>query len=141
MREILYKDGKQMIYSFIRKIEVLDSGKCCDYNYYILSLGTHPVAYVEIPKTHKLYGTHYDNIDVDVHGGLTYSKDNLWLSDTEELRDNWFIGWDYAHFGDYLGYEEMYPIKIQLRGKKWTIEEIRQDVYDVCKQLERLKYK
>jgi len=129
---------KKMIYSSFKKREVLASGKCCNYNYYILNLGAFPTAYIEIPINHKLFFNHYDNIDIDVHGGLTYSKSYLWIDDEIELKDSWFIGWDYAHFGDYLGYEEMYPVEIQTNGKKWTTEEILEEIVGVCKQLERL---
>lgn len=136
----MQREIKQMIYSHNRKREVLDSGKCCNYNYYILNLGAFPTAYIEIPINHKLYSKHYDNIDIDVHGGLTYSGNYLWIDDETELKDSWFIGWDYAHYDDYLGYEKMYPIEMQTEGKKWTTEEIQEEVMDVCKQLERLNY-
>src|SRR5438477_3224946 len=29
--------------------------------------------YVGLPPTHPAYGQHYDQVDVDAHGGLTYS--------------------------------------------------------------------
>lgn len=66
---------KQMEYSSERKREILFEGKYRDYQFYILNLGTHPTAYVEIPKENKLYEKDYDEIDIDVHGGLTYSED------------------------------------------------------------------
>lgn len=125
------REVKSMVYDAKRKHEVLDSGKCLNYNYYIMNLGTHPTAYIEIPKEHKLYSKHYGNIDIDVHGGLTYSESYLWIDNETELKDSWFIGWDYAHCGDYLGYEEMYPIEMQIEQKKWTTEEIQEEVIDV----------
>lgn len=131
-------EAKEMIYSANRKIEVLDMGTCCNYNYYILNLGTHPTAYVEIPHHHRLFGKKYNEIDITVHGGLTYSKSNLFISKANELKHSWFIGWDYAHYGDYMGYEEMFPKQFQTNGKKWTLDEIRQHVYEVCKQIEKL---
>ena len=125
---------KQMEYQAKRKIELLDSGKCMNYNYYILNLGTHPTAYVEIPKNHKYYLKHYDEIDIDVHGGLTYSKNYLYTNENDKL-DGWFIGWDYAHFDDFIGYELNYPSEFRTNSKKWATEEIQKDVYSVCKQL------
>ena len=50
------------------------------------SLG-HLCGYVVLPEDHKLYGTDYEEIDVDVHGGLTYSE-------------NGKVGFDCAHAGD-----------------------------------------
>lgn len=127
---------KKMEYQLNREIELLDSGKCMGYNYYILNLGTHPTAYVEIPKNHKFYMSIYDNIDIDVHGGLTYSEDYL-VFDKEKITNSWFIGWDYAHYGDFMGYELNYPNEFRTGGKKWTTEEIQEEVYSVCKQLNK----
>lgn len=49
--------------------------------------------YVAIPKGHPYYGRHYDDIDVRIHGGLTYGRmeDGMWV-----------IGFDTAHGGDTL---------------------------------------
>ena len=41
---------KEMEYCKDRKIEVLDTGYCLGLLYYILNLGTHPTAYIKIPK-------------------------------------------------------------------------------------------
>lgn len=129
---------KEMIYSTNVKRELLDSGKCMNYNYYILNLGVHPTAYIEIPKDHKYYLKHYDDIDIDVHGGLTYSEDYLNL-ENEKITNCWFIGWDYAHYEDYSGYEELIPNGLKVGGKKWTTKEIQEEVYDVCKQLKKVE--
>lgn len=135
---------KEMIYQKDRKREVLDKGKCLGYEYYILNLGTHPTAYINIPEYHKFFGRLYDEIydicDIEVHGGLTYSEKELWISDSEKI-EGWFIGWDYVHYGDYAGYEEMFPEHIRIGGKKWTTEEIREEVYNVCKQLKEQEEK
>ena len=53
--------------------------------------GGHLCGYVEIPKDNKYYEKHYDDIDVDCHGGLTYS---------EMVDEKWKIGFDCAHSGD-----------------------------------------
>lgn len=75
--------------------------------------------YVLVPKDHPFYEKHYDDIDVYVHGGLTFS-DKLdannflrWVDgqeiDGDITRDNfqnfdgyWIIGFDTNHFGDNL---------------------------------------
>lgn len=44
--------------------------------------------YAQIPEDHPWHGLDYDEIDVDVHGGLTFA------------RDGW-IGFDTLHVGDY----------------------------------------
>lgn len=128
---------KEMEYSKKSKREVLDSGYCMGFFYYILNLGTHPTAYIKIPENHKYYGKDYGEIDIDVHGGLTYAHDYLYIDDTTKV-DGWFIGWDYAHWGDYMGYfeDENWQQYHQFEDdKKWTTQEIKEEVASVCYQL------
>jgi len=51
--------------------------------------------YVILPNDHPYYGEHYDDIDVCVHGGLTYS-------DTETIDGvkYFVVGFDTCHLGD-----------------------------------------
>ena len=111
--------------------KILMSGKYKNYQFYIMSMGTHPTAYVEIPKGHKLYEKDYNQIcymgiDINVHGGLTYSCSIL--GDIKE--DSWFIGWDYAHYGDYyaMPFEFNPELESVICKKKWTTLEILEDV-------------
>ena len=127
---------KVMKYGKERRTELLCKGKYKNYNYYVLNLGTHPTAYIEIPKENKLYRKSYDEIykigcDIDVHGGLTYSDNELMGVKSE----NWFIGWDYAHCGDYCGYEEYMSESIRTYGKKWTTEEIIEECKNAIDQI------
>ena len=59
-------------------------------------------AYVGIPQGNPLYRKHYENINVDCHGGLTYARDSL-LDQPET--DLWWIGFDTAQWGDGYDYE------------------------------------
>ena len=128
---------KEMIYTDKNKRELLYNNIFLGFHYYILNLGTHPTAYVEIPKSHKYFEKGYNDIDIDCHGGLTYSKESLKISDNVILDNSWFIGWDYAHAGDYYGYD------IKWKGtdldsednKKWTLFEIIEECKEVIKQL------
>ena len=127
---------KVMEYGKERRTELLCKDKYKNYNYYVLNLGTHPTAYIEIPKENKLYRKSYDEIykigcDIDVNGGLTYSDNELMGVKSE----NWFIGWDYAHCGDYCGYEETMPESIRTYGKKWTTEEIIEECKNAIDQI------
>lgn len=133
-----YVGYKQMVYQMERKIEILCEGTYKGYQFYILNLGTHPTAYIEIPRKSKLFGKSYEEIyrmgiDLDVHGGLTYSNDNL-----QTIQENsWFIGWDYAHYNDYAGYEERLPKELRTDGRKWTTEEILEDVANAIEQIHK----
>lgn len=122
---------KEMKYSKERKIEVLATGYCFGLLYYILNLGTHPTAYIKIPGSINI-----DKDKLDVHGGITYSENHLWISENQKI-DGEFIGWDYAHYGDYAGYEEIFPKEIRTGGKKWTTTEIYKEVREVCYQIKK----
>jgi len=54
--------------------------------------------YVVIPKDHRLYGKTYEDDDelgnIDVHGGIT------WSGPFPEITDDWYIGFDCAHYRD-----------------------------------------
>lgn len=129
---------RDMVYSKESKREVLDTGYCLGFLYYIMNLGTHPTAYIKIPKEHKYYGKDMEAIDIYVNGGVTYSKEGLSISENQRI-DGWFIGWDYAHYGDYTGFDLMLPEQYKNGGKKWTTQEIYEEVRDACYQLSALK--
>lgn len=63
--------------------------------------------YVLIPENNVLHGKHYDDIDVNIHGGLTFSElvDNdmveKWQLDRTDL-GKWCVGFDTFHFRDCL---------------------------------------
>lgn len=108
--------------------ELIKTGNYKNFNYYIYSLGTHPCAYVDVGNT-SLDHFDYDYIDIQCHGGLTYSNKTLHDLDFE----SWFIGWDYAHYGDHLGCSS--------GGKKWTIKEIEEECKDVIEQVIKITQK
>ena len=127
---------KKMIYQPTAKIEVLATGYCFGLLYYIFNLGTHPTAYIKIPKNHKYYEKEYDDIDICVHGGITYSRDYLYLNEKDKI-EGWFIGWDYAHCYDFMGYYN--PKDNGLYNlKKWTTEEIYKEVREACYQIQKI---
>lgn len=122
---------KEMVYSPKRiEPERIADGEYKGFNYYVLSLGTHPCAYVDVSDT-KLCGIDYDNIDIKCHYGLTYSKP--YLATVE--KEGWFIGWDYAHHSDYTGYESCFPLEFRLKGKIWTTKEMVNECKEVIDQI------
>lgn len=64
------------------------------YRYLVLGMDIgHRCGYIQIPKGHKFFDKHYDDVDVEVHGGLTFS------GKIEGCRGEW-IGFDCAHMND-----------------------------------------
>lgn len=123
---------KRMIYSAERlnPPKRIASGNYKGFAYYVLNLGTHPCAYVDVTNT-QLENINYEDIDIDCHGGLTYSADHLKTVN----RNGWFIGWDYAHFCDFNGYELLTQTALTSYGKKWTTREIVSECKNVIEQI------
>lgn len=118
---------KQMVYTNRHPREVLHSGEYRGYKFAITSFGSHPCAYIENKMgacdedDEKVYG-------LGAHGDITYCGECLW---DEEDKTSW-IGWAYNLYTDYA------RMGVFTReGKKWTTEEIYEEVKEVIDNAER----
>lgn len=101
---------------------IVDRGSFDGHKWFITSLGTYPCAYVESDIPEDLQN------DIDCHGGITF-----WGNGFPEFEDDSvYIGWDYAHAWDYSFFN--------LDGKKWTVEEIKNEIMEVVEQLKTMGY-
>lgn len=61
--------------------------------------------YVGLPPGHPLHGKNHNDIEVDCHGGLTYSGECsgaiCHVPQPGEPEDVWWLGFDHGHAGDY----------------------------------------
>lgn len=68
----------------------------------------HLCGYVAVPPGHPAYRLRYDSVNVDVHGGLTYSESCqgqvCHVPKPGEADDVWWLGFDHAHLGDLCPY-------------------------------------
>ena len=121
-----------MIYSAQRlnPPEMLADGEYKGLHFYVLNLGTHPCAYVDVTDT-DLNGKDYESIDIECHCGLTYSREYLHTVD----KKGWFIGWDYAHADDFSGDYALTLGYLFSHTKRWTTEEIVSECRYVIDQL------
>lgn len=55
--------------------------------------GMHRCGYVRVPSNHPAYNVDYNNVEADVHGGLTFGQ-------ADDEGNGWWFGFDCAHFGD-----------------------------------------
>lgn len=113
--------------------KVIAKGEHKGLHYEVISYGTHPCCYVDLPKEHKWYGVKYDAIPVKCHFGLTYAAFSS--------GHKWRIGWDYAHCDDYCTYYEDSEVfhhteELLKTGqlKKWAINELIDACKNVCEQ-------
>lgn len=105
-----------------------------------MSMG-HRCGYVEIPESHKLHGIDYNELEFDVHGGLTYSG---------YRDDKYLIGFDCAHYGDGRDHELMKTLandyyeklkELDLVGgyggeeHVWTAQEVEEELKRLVDQL------
>lgn len=126
---------KEMIYTHDSRREWLDHGEYEGYEYVIMSLGTHPTAYVGIPDAEAVAMFQQDEIEdsnlIDVHGGITYEHGCLLDENGDECcQGKWWIGWDYAHLYDYMPGRDYGQYQ-----KKWTTEEIMEEVKSAINQI------
>ena len=88
--------------------QVLCLGKYKKYDFLAVNMGTHPTAYVRIPSTHKFYEKHYDFINPQPKafraGPFTFSRPSSEFASHLDIQipNGWYLGWDYAHIGDYI---------------------------------------
>ena len=126
---------KEMVYINGEKREWLDHDEYKGYEYVIMSLGTHPTAYVGIPGAEANAIFQKEDLEesnrINVHGGITY--ENSFIRDenkNEYSNGKWWIGWDYAHICDYMSGKDYGQ-----SGKKWTTKEILEEVKSVVDQI------
>lgn len=64
----------------------------------------HWCGYVAVPPGHPAHGKHYDGVDVNVHGGLTYADKCqgaiCHVPEPGDPDDVWWLGFDCAHARD-----------------------------------------
>ena len=132
MQEMVYKDKREYLK------DILDWRTWHNYEYVILNLHSHPTSYVCLTSNDVFYQKDYNDIPIQVHGGLTFSEPTLYCIkqyspkykcdvNTSITRD-WIIGWDYGHYGDYSKI-------MQESGRKYTTKDILKDTKSVIKQL------
>jgi len=110
--------------------------------------GFHRCGYVFVPAGHPADGKDYGDVDVDVHGGLTFGEPG------KDGRGTWF-GFDCAHFGDALvnpdptgivseEYKNVRRIHLEVAARfeqsledehYWTQEEVEQETERLADQL------
>lgn len=109
----------------------------------------HRCGYIEIPIWHKYYGLDYDDINIDVHGGWTYSDYVHNDYPTKSSNGAWWIGFDCAHcydakdidlvksFGDtettryILRMDEMFTERGEVRTAEYVENELRNAVKEL----------
>lgn len=83
--------------------------------------------YAVVFKGHPAYGKDYLDIDVYVHGGLTYTdsvNSSNWDGLTEEMKDGWIVGFDTCHIND--------------TQSNWSKKQVLKETENLKEQLEKM---
>jgi len=85
--------------------------------------------YLRLPPSNRFHGKGYDEIDVDVHGGLTFFHHslNIDMNRWDENTGGWWIGFDCGHFMDTIP-----------NYKKFDRDSTYKNIWYVVRELERL---
>ena len=113
-------------------------------HFVIVNCRSHPCAYIEVKDKDAIarcYKMHcmtcgndcVDCVDIMVHGGPTFYGSSIW--DKHDQRS--YVGWDYAHLGDYIDDGVCVRGIDRVDDKRWTIEEILMDVASAWVGLEK----
>lgn len=130
------------------KIE--EMGEYKGYTYSIVfQKGGWRCGYVALPAGHPWITDKPFELDVDVHGGITYGRQNKNQCYPISLENNaYWIGWDYNHFQDavspetvrrYFGdkayeYSKSFYHLLGDGGRYYNPAEVREDCLEVIKQ-------
>lgn len=103
--------------------KVIASGHYKGLNYYVKTIGhMHPTAYVEISQGHKAFAK--KNLEnLPCHYGVTFNEMYLRCVDEDGSRGHQFVGWDYAHHGDYMPYYEDGGF-LERTSHRWSTDEV-----------------
>ena len=91
--------------------------------------GSYYTAYFGVPKDHPLAKVKsYDDLPLNVHGGLTYAS-----GESKLLSNDFFwYGWDYAHAGDRTYFDNLPREFLEEKDGEhdWTLLEVETEVKD-----------
>lgn len=97
-------------------------------------------AYIGLPHNHPLAGKGYDDIKLNVHGGLTYASSSSESDLLPRERDLYWYGWDYGHYMDKPMYDlpTGHPLKIHPKEHGWAPNEVTEQAIEAAKEMSTL---
>lgn len=106
------------------------------------------LGYVAIEKNHVFYNVGYDDINIDVHGGLTYASnkqpptvvkdtmtnklDYITMPHHNKPKNAWWVGFDCSHYGDII---PAHPLLSNGQDTYKGIEFVKNEIKGMVNQL------
>lgn len=81
--------------------------------------------YVAVPQGHPWFGLDYDDIEADVHGGLTYASEGGQGFGPRDSKGMWVVGFDTAHYNDTIA--------------RWPEEKVQKEADNLLAQANKAK--
>lgn len=82
-----------------RPHDVLETGEHLGFKYHITNNGSgYRCGYVRVPEGHPWFGKGGMDLNCQVHGGITFGKQDIKCSEADGK--DWWVGFDCAHAGD-----------------------------------------
>lgn len=98
--------------------------------------------YVGVPPTNPAYGKKYNDVEVEVHGGLTYARycEDVICHVTDEAEDKtYWLGFDCAHYGDLVPHMAIFVPESSRFEQYKDIDYVKHETEQLAKQLSELK--
>jgi hypothetical protein len=86
-----------------------------------------PCAYVGLPIDHPMAGL---EVELNVHGGITWSGSGADRPSVEQMADRWWWGWDYCHSGD-----RAFGKGLDSPGRVYSLSEILTEATEAASEL------
>lgn len=128
--------GQQLYDITVKKPARVADGFYRGFHFYILTMGSHPCAYVDVGCNEFLVDVGCNEFladEINCHGGITYC-DNTLATVPEK---SYFIGWDYAHYNDFLVFNDRLAKEYgePYTAHKYTLSEIVKECGNVIDQI------
>jgi len=88
-------------------------------------------AYIGVSIGSPFAGKHYSEIDLDCHGGLTFSGKG---DGKYRPKGWWWYGWDYGHLGDSVFYDSVF----EQDNQQWLVEDVEREIKQAIEQFKHL---
>lgn len=136
IQNVIFKNGEkikieitgQQLYDItVKKPARVADGFYRGFHFYVLTMGSHPCAYVDVGHSEFLAD------EINCHGGITYENDIL----STVSEKSHFIGWDYAHNNDFLVFNDQLAKEYgePYRAHKYTLSGIVKECINVIDQI------
>lgn len=113
----------------IEKVWIHKGFKCA-----VIFVRSHRCGYVRIPKENPAFDLPYDDVPIDIHGGLTFGSSEL--NGFKATDNKYWFGFDCAHLGD-----KTKGSIFKEDGHFWTLDEVIKEANKLAERLSKITWR